>query len=66
MFAFRLAERLGMTVCQLLHSMPSSELTEWRAYYIIQSEKPVDGKPKKLSEDDIKSMFGGRVVKKGS
>ena len=54
-----------MTVWQLLNSMPSSELTEWRAFYIMQAESQTE-KPSSLGEDDIKKMFGGRVKKKGS
>lgn len=66
MFAFRLAEKLGMTVWQMLNSMPASEMTEWRAYFMLQAERNGGEQQKTLGEADIKAMFGGRVVKKGS
>ena len=35
-FYFALAERLGMTVGELLDRMTSAELTEWAAYFPAQ------------------------------
>lgn len=55
-----------MTVWQMLNSMPASEITEWRAYFMLQAERRGGGQKKTLGEDDIKAMFGGRVRKKGS
>lgn len=36
-FYFALAEKLGMTVGEMLHKISSTEITEWAAYYRIES-----------------------------
>lgn len=36
-FYFALAEKLGMTVGELLRRMSSLELTEWMAYYRVKA-----------------------------
>ncbi len=36
-FYFALAEKLGMTVGELLRKISSRELTEWAAYYKIKA-----------------------------
>jgi hypothetical protein len=47
MFNFALAERLGMTVRQMLNSLDSAELTDWMAYMRLKSDKQTP-----LPEDD--------------
>ncbi|MDD5533792.1 MAG: hypothetical protein PHC52_13435 [Syntrophales bacterium] len=37
MIYFALAEKLGMTVAELLRRISSREITEWIAYYKIKS-----------------------------
>lgn len=53
-FYFSLAEKLGMTVRQLLQYVDSRELTEWMAYYRVLAE------PKEENvADKIKNAFAG-------
>lgn len=60
MFYFRLAEKLGKTVKQLLQEIDSSEITEWMALAKIDFEA---SKPKPQSSESIKSAFAGRIKK---
>lgn len=38
-FYFALATRLGMTVGQLLNTISSREITEWRALYRVEASE---------------------------
>ncbi|MFB5622532.1 MAG: hypothetical protein ACE5RH_00925 [Nitrosarchaeum sp.] len=38
-FYFFLARELGKTVDEMLSQMPSSEITEWQAFYSIESKQ---------------------------
>lgn len=52
-FYFSLAEKLGMTVCDLLRRLDSAELTEWMAYYDLQANPP----PKPQSAAEVRAGF---------
>lgn len=64
-FYFRLAERLGMTVAQLLSSIDSSELTEWMVlenweFWRDRIESANDRSKK------IFSIIAGRAISRGA
>lgn len=54
-FYFRLAERLGMTVRELLSRTTSAELTEWMAFTAIENGYT----PKASVETQLMRIFGG-------
>jgi len=62
MFYFRLAEKLGKTVKQLLNEIDSAEITEWMALAKIDYQAR---QPKVQTADSIKSSFANKVIKKG-
>jgi hypothetical protein len=54
---FTLASNLGMTVHQLMHAMPVSEVLEWYEYHKPQAEAGID--LANASADQLQGMFGG-------
>ena len=64
MFYFRLAEKLGKTVKELLESMDSREISEWAAYERTQDDEWREEHRQKQMTDEERSaailkMFGG-------
>lgn len=62
-YYFRLAERLGKTVKQLLNEIDAHELAEWMAYDMTQDEDWVnDFKAKNMSDEqrsaEMRKLFG--------
>jgi hypothetical protein len=53
-FYFALAEKLGMTVGELLGKISSKELTEWMAYYRIKQVED------EMAAADIKNRQNAR------
>ena len=58
-FYFGLAEKLGMTVKEMLRSMSSTELTEWMAYFKVKAafEKQAMNNPE--LENEVKAGYNG-------
>jgi hypothetical protein len=55
-----LAEKLGMTVGEMLRTISNGELVEWMAYFSLQAEPE-----KKVNTAEVlKAMFAHRVRKK--
>lgn len=54
-----------MPVGVMLASMPSTELTEWRAYYELTAEERERATKKPaMTAADIRAALGHRVIKK--
>lgn len=60
MFYFWLAEKLGRTVKELLQSISSRELSEWKAYFVLMNEQLKKGTTEEPQvEDKMKHAFLG-------
>jgi hypothetical protein len=60
MFVFSLAERLGMTVAELLERIDSTELAEWLAYARLQADPKSFNTVEENLKEALRSSSGKR------
>jgi hypothetical protein len=58
-FYFALAEKLGMTVSEMLRKISSSELTEWMAFFKVRAAFEKQQMENPELADEVKAGYDG-------
>jgi len=57
---FRIAETIGMPVCEMLRRVPSTEITEWLIFFKMQQEEMERPQKHHTMMDDLKRNYRER------